>query len=288
MMKKSLFFCLLSLNLAQVGLAQLGLVACNEGMGSKDFQLKPIALTVTGSMSLNDSVPEGRIDFYRITLTAPDLVVPILKEVRDTSSRLSLDGIPTGKDRRLAIEALNPFGQVIRRGVKEGISIEAGSYSSIHLVMRTVPILINLRPDAVVHSRRLLFKTLAEPGHGLILGLKSDDEDCEPILNQLTQTYAIDTSAPDGLFQHDPEPLADGRYCFCLRDQETGEISELTATVMQDTVRPGLSLTPLGHLREAAQSSESDAPSSWAHSSFYYQNGGELGDILDSLYTEEL
>lgn len=222
--------------------------ACSSGgSGGLEVSGENLSLRVTGSRSFNPDIVHGRIDYYQLKITAPDLNIPFVQKVGGQSASASLVGIPAGSNRTLTVEAFNPNGLVIRRGKKEGLSILPGQVSKAEVVMVSVPIFTNIADRSAVSGNRLVFGVFAEPGSTLQIFEAGGEE---PLTDHPAGSTWVDTqNNTEGLFSFNPGALALGSHSFTLRDDETGESSTVALTLYNRTVRPGLGVNSGGVVR---------------------------------------
>lgn len=231
-------------------LGLIALAACSGGgQGEAEFSNKNLALTVSGSKSFNPNVIHGQIDYYQLTVTADDLTAPFTERFSGEASSGKMVGIPTGTNRTVLVEAVNPNGLVIRRGKAEGVTISPGLMSHVEIVMHTVPIFTNVANKSTVTAGRLSFGIFGEPGTSLEV-LEVDGETPETIMDSESGNAFVDTSPPDGLFRHRPaEEFEAGVKTFQVRDRNTDEATEVTLLLCDDTIRPGIAVTAGGTVR---------------------------------------
>lgn len=223
------------------------MAGCSGGE-SGDFQAagKNLALKVSGSRSFNPDIVHGQIDYYQITITAPDLKIPFTQRFEGKTSNASLLGIPSGADRTILVEAVNPNGLVIRRGKKEGVVIMPGQVSKAEISMVAVPIFTNIADRSAVASSRLAFEIFAEPGSPLQV-FEGIAEAQNPLIDRSSGKTWVDTQMNDeGVCSLAPPPLAVGTHVFEVRDAETGEFSRITVGLYRQTVRPGIGVNSGG------------------------------------------
>lgn len=216
------------------------LSSCSGG-GSNEVAIdgKNLSLAVTNSRSFNPDIDHGKIDYYQVTITAPDIQKPIVERYEGDSTAAKMMGIPSGESRTILVEAINPNGLVIRRGEKEGISIIPGKTTQADISMNSVPIFTNLRDKAAVSGTRIRFDIFGEPDSELeVLNLTQGTETF--VIDQSTGSTILDTSNDEGLFSLSPQEFETGAYTFQIRDKKTGESTTVNVTFLESTIRPGL------------------------------------------------
>lgn len=226
------------------------LFGCSDGSSDQtQVEGRNIALTVSGSRSFNPNIIHGQIDYYQITITAPDLNTPFVSRFGGDSESARMLGIPTGEDRTIFVEAFNPNGLIIRRGTKEGVSIRAGQLSRVEIVMHSVPIFTNITDRSAVTAERLDFKIFGEPGSRLEIA-EEEGGSVTIIADEASGRSLVNTVSDEGLFVHTPaEEPSLGVHAFTVTDLDSGESSRVTVTLYETTARPGLVLNAGGNVR---------------------------------------
>lgn len=222
----------------------ISLLSSCSGDGGGPAQ-KNLGLTISGSRSFNTDIIHGQIDHYRLTVTGPDINKEITQDFGGASEAAQMGGVPVGTDRTITVEAINPNGVVIRRGKVEGVTITAGVFSELSIVMHSVPIFTNVTDKSAVAGRRLGLEIFGEPGSEL--EILTRDSGAEEIMTSRSAGKAlVDTSKESGLFVMDPLELTPGLHTFCVRDRNTQEITEVTFTIYDHLTRPGISINAGG------------------------------------------
>lgn len=267
------------------------LAACAESGGDSYLQQitgKNLAITISGSRSFNPDIVHGHIDHYVLSITAPDLNTPFVQQYGGDAESASILGIPKGVDRILSVEAFNPNGIVIRRGIREGISILPGQFTHVEIVMLPVPIFTNLTDKSAMANSRLVFEVFSEPGSQLEVEHQNAGQSVAAILDKETGKSLVNTSNPQGLFSLVPDPMDYGVHTFTVSDLKTGESSSVTISLYSNTVRAGMGVNSGGQLGV-----QGDDLVMSALGQPYYRNAdeseGHLGnvtllDIVDTLY----
>lgn len=226
-------------------------VAC-AGSDDVEFTGRNLALTVSGSQSFNPDIIHGKIEYYQITVTGPDLNEPFIQKFGGNSDSAQMLGIPNGTDRTIIVEAVNPNGQVIRRGKKEGVPIVAGQFTHIEIVMVSVPIFTNLADRSAISGKRLAFEIFGEPGSKLEI-MEVIGEEASPVMERQSGRLLVNTSNNEGLFWHEPAEMNFGLHSFEVVDDVTQESSQITVTLYAGTVRPGISVNSGGYVRRQGE-----------------------------------
>lgn len=230
----------------------LGLVSCsNNSNEQRTFSSKNLALRVTESRSFNPNILHGEIRFYRLMVTAPDLENALTQEFAGAAESGKMLGIPSGTDRTIVVEAVNPNGLVIRRGKKEGVVILPNQFSSVEIVMESVPIFANVANKSAVSENRLGLQIFAEPGTFLEV-LEADASGTKKkwtvVKDSVTGKALVNVESGDGLSYFWPPQIPNGVHQFMVRDQDTRESSEVTLTLSEKTTRPGLGINNGGQV----------------------------------------
>lgn len=220
----------------------------SSGTSSNGFSHN-LGLTISGSRSFNTSTIHGQIDHYRMTVTGDDIHKEITQDFGGTTDLAQMGGVPVGPNRTISVEALNPNGLVIRRGKAEGVTITAGVFSNITIVMHAVPIFTNITDKSAVAGRRLGLTIFGEPGSSLEV-LRTDGGQSEMMSDQSVGNVLLDTTATDGLFKMDPADLDPGVHTFRIHDRNSDEYSEVTLTIYDSLVRPGVAVNAGGNAQQ--------------------------------------
>ncbi len=226
------------------------LIACSgSGGGGARVNGKNLSLTVSGSRSFNPNIPSGQISYYQMTLTAADLATPFVAKFDGSAESAQMLGVPTGTDRTLLIEAINPNGLVIRRGKKEGVSIVGGQSTAVDIVMNSVPIFTNISNNSKVAGNRLQFDIFGEPNSKLQVSEVTADGNTS-ISDSVNDSAWVDTSNVQGAFSVDPAAFSYGLHTFEVCDEETHESSQVEMMLYQPDVRPGITINSGGRVSQ--------------------------------------
>lgn len=239
-MKKAKLFLVVSIIALMAG--------CSSGDGEKAFSGKNLAITVSGSRSFNPNIIHGRIDYYLITITAQDLNIPFTQRFGGDSESATMLGIPTGTGRTILIEAYNPNGLVIRRGQREGIDIIPNQISHVEIAMHSVPIFTNIADKSAISGRRLIFEIFGEPGSRLEIQY-GEGEAAKVCVDTKTDKALVNTTDEEGLFTFLPEEFEEGIHTFSVSDLDSREASDVTISLFDSTVRPGIAINSGGYLK---------------------------------------
>lgn len=256
---------------------------CGSSDNSMNLEGPHIALSVKQSKSHNPQISHGQIDHYTLTVTAPDLKIPFTHVFGGDAETGKITDIPIGSKRTLTMEAVNINQQVIRRGRAEGIDIVPGMFSTVEIVMHTVPIFVDIKDKSAVADRRLQFKLFGEAGSELGLVEEVNSAEAKNLVDQNTGRAAIDTSNREGLFTFTPQTMNQGLHFFKVLDVKNGEESTLAVSLYEQTVRPGLSLNSGGTAKKIKNQSQLSTLGA-----FYYREKGDdhlgnetLLDVVD-------
>lgn len=229
------------------------LAACSEGGENAGYGNKNLAITISGSQSFNTKVVHGEIDYYQITVSSPDIDRPIVQKIDGKSKNASLVGIPSGENYTVTVEAINPNGMTIRRGKKEGVTVETGQFSKVDLAMVSVPIFINVTNQSAITGNRLVFKIFAEPESHLQIWRGKTEADTILTEEGSGLAFVDTTTNKDGLYAFDPGVLDYGVHTCRLEDIDSGEASQILMTLYEPTIRPGVGLVSAGKVGSNAK-----------------------------------
>lgn len=143
-------------------------------------------------------------------------------------SGVVIDGIPAGKNRKISIQALNIFGEVVREGIAEGVSIEKGKRIALDIALQSVPLSLNLKAEDFLSNQRLYFHLFSDPGH--VLSVRKED-----LLQDVVGGKAFVVANSKGEAKFYPGPLPAGDYHFTLIDQTNRRARTVTIHLWDGT-----------------------------------------------------
>lgn len=202
-----------------------------------------------------DQLPEvQKVRRFRIIVEGTDLSEPFELALPVETQKTLLADIPEGQTRILTVEALNLYGEVVRRRRLEGITIDKEIREPIVVSLLTVPLFTNLRDGNVVVVSRLEILGVGEPG-GRVEIEDQHQGTAEMLVDQSTGQLRLSTSQDLGQFGLVPPSLGLGLHLFRVRDVETGEQSEKLVRLIPAGSMPGSALTAVGHVDHSHVSS---------------------------------
>lgn len=223
---------------------------CGGGEEGKiEFISDNLALVVSNTQSFNPNINHGKIIYYEITVTGPDLGKKFIKRFSTKTRRARVLGIPVGKSRTILVEAFNANGVVIRRAKKEGVAIEGAKLTQVQLAMDAVPIFTNVADKGLVRHAKTRLGIFGEPNSRLRIHEIDDEGDAlEVWVNRSTHVAYVDTSSDEGLFYFDLPRVELGIHRFRVTDENTGESSTIQASFYADKMQPGWNFVSGGDL----------------------------------------
>lgn len=195
-----------------------------EGSGS-------IKAVVLNSKSFDPNISHGKIMRYRVTVTSADMAEPITKDFDGGAESGVIDNIPSGMDRTVKVEAINPNEKVIRAGESAGLEISGGAITETIVSMGSVPVFMNLNDGNVVPNTRLVAKIFADPSDAVTV---EDDAGAGsvPLFDLNTMDDKIFPDASTGAATFAPSILTPGEHRLVVKNIKTGRSSEVNVRVI--------------------------------------------------------
>ncbi|HQG13207.1 MAG TPA: hypothetical protein PLT05_02475 [bacterium] len=161
---------------------------------------------------------------YVVTITGDGIEGGITAKFDGDASEGSIDEVPTGDDRTVAVEAVNARGIKIKSGVAHGVVVGDGQ-TDVEVEMKYHPIFVNLADGGTVENTRFMMKLLADPSSFVrVVAQRIDDQNAG-------EFSVSDEPTADDLFQADkvswrfavsPPVMEPGRYRFSAIDDISG------------------------------------------------------------------
>lgn len=204
---------------------------CLLGCGSGDNPSQPITFSESpgsaGYLHLSLSNTEsphrsevGTITQYKMRVEG-DGFEPIEETISKEASGVLIQNIPQGTDRRIQVQALNRYGQLLREGSIENVVVESGVQKNLEVKMESVPVLLNLHEGKYLSNQRFYFHVLTDPNHRVAVSGESALSDI------VSGRDFIDVSA-DGSGKFCPGVLNGGDYVFEVIDQDSKKSSKIS------------------------------------------------------------
>lgn len=188
-----------------------------------------------------------RIEQYRITVSGGNIDEPMVFTVPGNAEGASVDDIPKGENRTLLVEALNNRDQVICRRELRGVSIKGGKLTPVEMSLLAVPFIANISDGNIVTQTRLVFRGYGEPSGAV--EILDNFQGNEIVLTDLdTNSDLVSPTVSDADFTFRPAVLPIGEHTFTVRDTQTGETSEVTATLVRPGRQPGTGFSVAGFI----------------------------------------
>jgi hypothetical protein len=202
-------------------------------------------------LAADEPLPEVlQVETFRVLITG-EKMDPVEIFFPGDAAGGSIKGIKKGENRTVLVEAINKFGQVVRRREITGVAIRGGKETPIVASLLSVPIVTNLKDGNLVTQTRLVFQGYAEPGGSL--EIEDSYNSALSVLPDLSSSSnMISPSLSLGGFTFKPPVLPLGPHTFTLRDPESGEESQITLILVRPGRQPGVGLTSAGKIVSAA------------------------------------
>lgn len=186
--------------------------------------------------------PVLQITQFRATITADDIAEPIVATAEPTAAEILIETVPYGDNRTILVEALNSRGDVLRRRRMEGLEIKKGVVSNVRGRMNTVPVALNLAPGIIVPANRFRIDGFGEPGSSIRV-ISETESGAIPFAPSESDLLPLASASIDtGLFQFSQRPSATGKQTITLRDESTGESSQVSVYIINGEL-PGRCLS---------------------------------------------
>ena len=215
-------------------LALLALAGCSAGPANESAG-GAISLKVVNAASFDPYADHGRIEKYRVTVNGEGIETPIVAEFAGDVKEGTVGDIPTGEERTVAVEALNPNEVAIREG--EALDVNVGDgVTEVSIGMEAVPIFTNIADENTIDNTRLVFKIFSDPANPVMVKEYSDSVDrfLSDASTSLSEIY-LDQST--GLGRFAPALMDPGARIFSAVDMVTGRSHEVDVTVVDGTSR---------------------------------------------------
>lgn len=205
-----------------------------------------LAVKITSAKSFNPSINHGRIEKYRVTITGNGIDAPLSAEFSGDATEGTIDNVPTGDDRTVSVEAINPNSATIRAGEAEGVSV-GGGINEVEVALEAVPIFTNLADGNTIDNTRLVFKIFSDPKNSVEVAELKEDA-ALPLIDPSINSAEINLNQSTGVGQLAPLLIASGEHIFTVRDTVTGRLSKAQVILVDGTKRkpaPVVSATEL-------------------------------------------
>ncbi|MFA4971591.1 MAG: hypothetical protein WC683_03180 [bacterium] len=227
-------------------LALLALAGCGAGefSGAGGGML---AVRVRHAASFNPNIEHGRIEMYRVTVDGEGMERPIVATFDGNAEEGIVSGVPTGDNRTVAVEAVNPNDAVIRAGEAFGVKVNGG-VTEVPVDMEAVPIFTNIASGNTIDNTRLVFKLFSDPSNPVeVLEYEGDEQTA--LVDASTNLSEIYLDQSTGLGKFAPLPIRPGKREFEVRDMLTGRSHRAIVLMIDGTHRrpaPLVSTTAVG------------------------------------------
>lgn len=161
---------------------------------------------------------------------------PALEQTLSKEAKgLTIRQLPHGWVRRIHLMAMNLRGDILREGALENIFVEPGKEMRVEMVLKSVPIFLNVTDDAFLSNRRLFFRLFSDPGHRLVV--QTD----RVLTDGLSRQEELTTDARGEALFYSAD-FSPGTYAFTVRDLDTEKFSTVTLRLWEGQ---GIQAAPL-------------------------------------------
>lgn len=226
--------------------------SCGGGSGSSSQNQSTctgpcgvVKLVVKGSKSFNPNIEHGRIVTYHVTVTGEGIDLPVTAEFDGAATKGVIEGIPTGSNRKITVEAVNPNSIMIRQGETSGVSIQGGATANVEVTMESVPIFTNIADGNTIDNTRLIFQLFADPTSPVLV---EDASGVSPsvLADVSTTNTEINLDTSTGLGRMSPALQSVGQHTYIVRNPVTGKSSAITVNLVDGTKRKGAPFVAAG------------------------------------------
>ena len=184
-----------------------------------------IKAVITNSKSFNPNISHGQILQYTITITAEDMA-PIIAAFDGAADSGVVDGIPTGGNRTLKVEAINSNGASIREGIALGLEVVPGGMTEAEVAMESVPVFANLAEGNTLPNTQFAAKVFSDPADPVAV----EDEFDGVTLPLFDVSAGGDEVFPDisGIAKIVPPLVPAGEHKFTVKNVRTGRHATVT------------------------------------------------------------
>ncbi len=206
--------------------------------------LRPAAL------KSQQSLPEIlTVDSFRVVVSADDMPSAISVSFPATTTQGQISGIPIGQNRSVLIEALNKDKTALRRRLIKGVEIHGGDPTPLQATLLTIPVITNIKDGGFIPASRLILSGYGEPAGSLAVMDHSTSGISASLSDFETKSPKISPSlSAGGFFSFHATSLVPGVHTFEVRDDQTGESSTVTVTILQSGRQPGTWLSAAGQV----------------------------------------
>jgi len=179
---------------------------------------------------------------FKVTVSSDNLDAPISQEAEAGSSQIQILELDPGEI-DILIEAYNLADEVIRRREITSVAIKAGVVTPIKTRLHTVPVILNIKENAVVLSTNFKVIGFGEPGSVLSVNTQANSENLSLSQSVDDKVITLTPSLSTGLFEFLPDSLPKGKQTIELSDTTTGETFTRNITVVTVDERPGTKIS---------------------------------------------
>ena len=236
----------------------ISLHSCGGGNTSSNIQsscTEPcgvVKLIVTGSKSFNPNIDHGRIVSYRVIVTGDGIDPPIIAEFDGSATEGVIDGIPTGSNRQIVVEAVNANGVVIRQGDRPDVTVEGGKTADVEVKLESVPIFTNLADKSIIENTRLIFQIFSDPTNPVVVEDITNDATAM-LADVSTMATEINLDTSTGLGKMAPPIQSAGEHTYSVRNVLTGRLSAVTVKLLDGRKRKGAPFVAAGNSQSTAK-----------------------------------
>lgn len=195
--------------------------------GAPSNEVGSIKATVTNSKSFNPNISHGKISQYIVTISAEDIIEPIVQVFDGSTESGIIDGIPVGEDRIVRVEAINQNNSKIKEGESYNLEIRPSEVTETEVNLVAVPVFANLNDGNVMPNTR--FKAVIFNDGDDPVEIVDDFDGSElPIMDLNSMLTEIVPDLSTGLAIFSPPLLPSGEHKLTAKNLKTGKSTAIT------------------------------------------------------------
>ncbi|MFA4874142.1 MAG: hypothetical protein WC956_09035 [bacterium] len=220
-----------------------------------------LAIKVSGAKSFNPWIDHGHIQKYRVTVSGEGIGQPITAEFPGDATEGVVEGIPSGEDRFISVEAINDNDAIIRAGERGDVEV-GGGLSEVEVALEAVPIFTNIADGNAIDNTRLVFKIFGDPSHPVNVQEERGGS-AKLLVDAAINAAEILLDESSGLGRMAPALIEPGLSSFTVKDVVTGRATTVSAVLLDGTkakAAPLVSATKVSARASACSAPSCDAP----------------------------
>jgi len=197
-----------------------------------------IKAIVTGSKSFNPNISHGKIVKYKITITGEGIEAPVVAEIDGTADSGTVEGVPSGDERTVRVEAINPNELSIRDGEVSGVHVSSGETEDVEITLESVPVFANIKSGASIPNTRFIVRVFSDPKDPVMV----EDEfggSIAAMTDVSTSGIEISPNVVTGIASISPALLSVGEHSLTAKNYRTNRSSNVIVRIIDGTKQKG-------------------------------------------------